>query len=286
MSFLHKLLERGRETAALTWLRVRNVISSAAATDVASDTDVSLTTHGDRLRTVHLTIESIAAGSVRPRRLILWLEEGETRPLPRGLRSLEARGLEIRPAPHGLGPHTKYYPYVTTQWDASSNLVTADDDVLYPRRWLEDLTDATHCDDSDVPVVVAYRAHRVRFDDDGRLAPYMSWVGGGTNRPSHLNFGTGVSGVLYPVEAVAALRDAGDGFLALAPRADDIWIHWVLTHAGIPTRQVADHPRLFPLVSSAQETALWRSNVGHNQNDMYLRELYDAPTLHALRHAM
>ncbi len=36
---------------------------------------MSLTSHRNRIRTVHLAVEPIAHGTVRPRRLVLWLED-------------------------------------------------------------------------------------------------------------------------------------------------------------------------------------------------------------------
>lgn len=69
---------------------------------------VSLTTHGKRIDSVYLTLESIARRSVLPSRIILWLDDLATfRNRPSSLRRLKDRGVEVQLAAN-YGPHTKY----------------------------------------------------------------------------------------------------------------------------------------------------------------------------------
>ncbi|MEK7802490.1 MAG: hypothetical protein AAB276_08560, partial [Pseudomonadota bacterium] len=89
-----------------------------------------------------MTIESIAVGQVLPCRMILWLDDEQRfNARPVALRRLEARGLEVRLS-ENFGPHTKYYPYVAQAQANGPPLVTADDDMLYPRDWLAALVHA------------------------------------------------------------------------------------------------------------------------------------------------
>lgn len=76
------------------------------------DANVSLTSYGKRISSVWQTIETIGLGTVKPHRLILWLDDDAvvTDP-PAPLRRLLARGLEIRHC-RDYGPHKKYFPYV------------------------------------------------------------------------------------------------------------------------------------------------------------------------------
>ncbi|WP_306893047.1 hypothetical protein [Agromyces albus] len=119
---------------------------------------MSLTTHGDRVRRVHLTIETIGRGTVKPSEIFLWLDEPEVvaRP-PRTIKRLQRRGLSLRLSKN-FGPHTKYYPYLLAHDSFDRPLVTADDDMLYPFTWLAGLADASkvHPDE-----VLCYRARRV-----------------------------------------------------------------------------------------------------------------------------
>ena len=103
---------------------------------------VSLTSYGKRIRTVCLAIESIARGSMLPSRLILWIDDiAVFDNLPSGIRRLRQRGLEVRFC-RNYGPHKKYYPYLASVETIEAPLVTADDDLLYPRYWLKELVEA------------------------------------------------------------------------------------------------------------------------------------------------
>ena len=84
---------------------------------------VSLTSYGSRIRAVHLAVESMVHGTVRPQRLILWLREADVvADPPAPLARLVRRGLELR-CTEDWGPHQKYYPYVRSRarHDATSS---------------------------------------------------------------------------------------------------------------------------------------------------------------------
>lgn len=254
----------------------RAATSSEPLIDLASDIVVSLTSYGPRLQTVHLAIESIGAGSQRPCRLILWTDPGVCDDeLPTHLRRLRERGLEIISSPAMYGPHTKYFPYVQSELAHRMMLVTADDDSLYPRRWLEGLAAAR----KDPHTIVCYRAHHVGITSDGRMAPYNSWAPVEETRPSRLHFATGVSGVRYPPDFLDLLREDGDAFLASCPRADDVWLHFRAVSHGYVVRQVVDRPRKFPEIADTQATALHRSNTAENANDAQIEATYDSAAI-------
>ena len=125
---------------------------------------VSLTSYGKRIETVHLAIESIARGSSRPSRLLLWIDdESLFFRLPTPIKRLQKRGLDVKLC-RSYGPHTKYYPYVESLANFPLPLVTADDDILYPRYWLKGLIKANqeHPD-----VVNCYGAHVIPVSESG-----------------------------------------------------------------------------------------------------------------------
>lgn len=245
-----------------------------------SDAIVSLTAYGRRVRTVYLTIESIARGTTRPRALILWLDDEDVlSSAPPELRRLVDRGLEIRYAPP-LGSHKKYFPALDLAIDRNvARLVTVDDDVLYPRWWLKRLMDVAQSAPS---AVVAYRARRVPLTSDG-LAPWAEWPLCRSVEPSLLHFGIGEAGIAYPQSVIRALKARGLGFLSIAPRADDVWLHSTAVSAGIPTRQVmrrALHPLIVP---GSQVVALSHSNISLGGNDEALGASYGEADISLLR---
>lgn len=252
--------------ARIEWpnrLAARSVTGSA-------DVVVSLTTHGPRVNRVHVTIESICAGKVRPARLILWLNPGsDTATLPAPLARLQRRGLEVKFV-ENFGPHTKYYPYVASQEKHVRPLVTADDDVIYPPDWLERLVDAhraepeySHC----------YRARRVALEG-ASLAPYNTWQFDTSGVPSLLNFATGVAGVIYPPGILQRLKELGDQFRACCPKADDLWLHVVAVRHGVRIKQLAGHAVDFDVVRGTPASGLYHYNLVGTGNDEQIEKTY------------
>jgi hypothetical protein len=262
------------------WRLRRHNLHSAEAVVGPGGPVVSLTTFEPRFEAVFYTIESIGRGQLKPSRLVLWVAHPlAAQELPATLARLVKRGLEVRAA-DDTGPHKKYFPLVMSEESPTRALVTADDDVLYPRDWLAGLVqsaaefpDAIHC----------YRGHVMAFAADGRPAPYKSWPACRSNVPSHLNFSTGVSGVLFPVKMQLALRKAADGFLACCPRADDIWLKATAWRTGVPVRQVRPFGRTFFEIPGTRKHGLAKSNVEGGSNDQQILRTFTPEELEALR---
>ncbi|WP_315808216.1 hypothetical protein [Pseudomonas sp. C9-3] len=232
---------------------------------------VSLTSYSTRLRKVHITLESIAAGSLLPSRLILWVDEEKTlADLPAPLRRLQARGLEVKRC-NNYGPHKKYFPYVQGE-RIGAPLVTADDDVLYPDGWLAGLQ-AAH--EQTPQQVVCYMAKRIGIEA-GVIQPYHGWVTQLGKAPSVGNFAIGVSGVLYPAALQEVLKREGEAFMQITPKADDIWLHWHALRAGVAVRQISDSDEHFLSVPGTQDIALYSQNLKQGGNDQVIAKLYTA----------
>jgi hypothetical protein len=279
--FLRKRARRLRSHIWLAWLQIRNRLVSGSVLGDAP-VIVSLTSYGPRIATVAYAVESIAAGRARPRRLILWLDDAaryQTRPA--ALRRLEARGLEIL-LTTDWGPHKKYFPALPIASAASLPLVTADDDILYPRFWLSRLWAAAQ---RAPDIIHCYRAHVVLTDGD-RIAPYAAWLRRRDTLASVANFATSGSGVYYPSAMVQALLSRGTGFTERAPRADDIWLNWVALRSGIPIRQLATMPRDFRSLPGTQLQALVQENVAGGGNDRLIASLYDSDDVETLSRAL
>ena len=267
-----------------TWLRVA-VLSfdvyflKRQVTDHRGRAVVSMTSTGKRISLCHISLASIARGRARPSRLILWLDDSAALAnLPRGLRRLQRRGLEINSSSN-FGPHTKYFPYVMSWTGEGLDLVTADDDVIYPRWWLEQMLKARA---TDAHSVLAYRARRMRLSETGFVA-YADWQMSSSASPSMLNFATGHSGVMYPASMQLELRSRGSAFTEVCPRADDVWLNYVAFKSGHGVALVLSESRQFWTVSATQRDALKHSNVEGLANDVQLRATYDEGDLGELK---
>jgi len=243
---------------------------------------VSLTTYGERSKAVYLAIESIARGEVRPSRLILWIDDEQLlKSLPATIRRLQRRGLEVNSCGN-YGPHKKYYPYVEAKETFDAPLVTADDDILYPRYWLKKLVEANqHYPD----VVNCFWAH-VIAKNDNRIERYADWKQCETTSPSFNNIIHSGIGTIYPPAFLLALKRAGTAFKDCCPKADDLWLHVQALRAGYKVRQVL--PRLpyfsFQEVPGSQRTALSYENVTYGDgNELQMRATYNEADLQMLR---
>ena len=242
---------------------------------------VSLTSYGDRVESVHLAIESIAQGSVLPSRMILWLDQEDiyNNP-PESLQRLRRRGLEIC-LTSNYGPHTKYFPFLNHHHSFSRPLVTADDDILYPVDWLSRLVDASN---ERPDLINCYRARVIAFSGN-ELAPYEEWRLCTSTHPASHHFATGVSGVIYPPEFLALLKQAGTGFEDCCPKADDIWLHVQALRHRFLIRQIVERSRHFPMIPGSQRIALQDRNRGQIEcgNDRQASLTYNQHDLDFMR---
>jgi hypothetical protein len=252
-------------------LQKRNMESTESILGL-SPAVVSMTSYGSRVDEAFLAIESIGRGRMRPARFVLWLDDPQTfHNLPVSLKRLVARGLEVKLSKN-LGPHTKYYPAVVEGLAGNHTLVTADDDIVVPRFWLDRLMKVSNRTLLDV---VCYRAHRVGIDSGGLFTSYSEWGECWTTEPSLLNFATGVSGVAYSPRFVEIVKRRGTKFMQLCPNADDVWLHKVAVENNVKIGQVFSIPMEFPVVPGSQDSGLYHSNVSELRNDMQIKNTYD-----------
>jgi len=237
------------------WLR--NRLSSAPVTGTDGPI-VSLTSHGVRIETVYLAIESIGAGLRKPQRLLLFLNDHKVMAnLPRSLVRLQLRGLEILPA-ENFGPHTKYYPFVLSERELFSPLVTADDDMLYSASWLEDLYSAYIRNPS---IIWCHRARVIHLTDEG-LMPLRTWSFANSDSPEPLNFLEGVSGAIYPPEFLRCLKQFGNRFLLCCPKHDDAWLNAVAIKSGFSRAQLSPKAQSYSEILGTIASGLWKNNQG------------------------
>jgi hypothetical protein len=237
---------------------------------------VSLTTYGQRARTVYLAIESIARGEVLPSRLILWIDEIDLfNNLPKTLRRLQNRGLEVRLC-ENYGPHKKYYPYVESQKVFDDPLVTADDDILYPRYWLRKLVDAYR----EFPGTVnCYFAGSVEFDKT-MVTMCLKWSSCHSTGSSFLYHPLGGAGVIYPPLYLIALKDAGTAFRNCCPTQDDLWHHVMALRTGYRVRQILPLP---PYFSFQSIPGTYRSALKGSGEDWQVAATYTESDIQMLR---
>ena len=220
---------------------------------------ISLTSYEERFGDLVISLYSLLNQRIKPDRIILWLSDefGGINALPYEITRFIKNGLEIRFV-KDIKSYTKAI-YAFKEF-SDAIIVTADDDVYYPSKWLEKLYHSYIANPSDIQV---HRAHRVKLDNE-EIAPYENWEKHVKEEgASYHNFLTGVGGVLYPPNCFSreVLRD--DVFLSLTPNADDIWF-WVMALV---------HNRKIRVVKNHIKT-LTCTNI--------LRQLYGKNTLYSI----
>jgi hypothetical protein len=262
----------------LALLRLANRYGRLAITHPAGPV-VSLTTYGTRAESVHLVIEAIGRGQMRPSRIVLWLDDVSLiHNLPIGIRRLQRRGLEVRQC-ENYGPYKKFYPYVESLQDFNVPLVTADDDVLYPRQWLKKLAEAFQ---QFPDVVNCHRAHTIALNGCG-FENYESWELTGSTKPSFRHFATGVAGVIYPPLFQRVLKQRATAFLDCCPKNDDIWLHAQALRSGYRVRQIGERGFRIVEIPGTQSNGLYHHNVGRGGNDFHITTTYRPSDMDCLR---
>jgi len=199
---------------------------------------ISFTSFPTRIGKVHIMVRSLFLQTVSPDKMILWLapEQFPNREadLPPRLLEMTKFGLSIEWY-RDIRSYKKLIPALKKYPDAV--IVTADDDMLYTRHWLENLY-AAHLQNPH-----SIQSHRVTEFSyvDGR---YTVRVGEVDVYPvaTYLHMLAGGSGALYPPRILHA--DVFNEELAgeLAPTSDDIWF-WLMgvlnrVRVNVPLRRM------------------------------------------------
>lgn len=232
---------------------------------------VSLTSYPGRFAHIHTTLKSIMLQTVKPDKIIVWLDEdvGRGRLTPRML-ELEQYGIEYRAMPGDLKPHKKYFHVMQEYPDAI--IITVDDDLIYAKDVIESLL-KTH--ERYPNAVCARRVHKITRKPNGEIAPYNDWIGEycGCDTPSHALVATGVGGVLYPPHCLYEKAFDEKLIMELSLKADDIWLKFMELLNGTYVVWAPCKIPMPDLVEKEQATSLKSENVTQNKNDVYFSNL-------------
>jgi hypothetical protein len=231
---------------------------------------VSLTSYPPRIKTVEATIKSIMRQSYSPKTILLWLAREEfprqEDDLPSSLLALGEHGLSIRWCDN-LRSYKKLLPVLAERPDAA--IVTADDDLIYPKDWLEQLIasyiqypNSIHC----------HRAHRVTLEPSGSFTPYKKWRRQIRDQylPAYSMLLTGCGGVLYPPGSLHKEVFSEATRSKHFQLVDDIWFWVMAIRNGTKIRVVPDSSFHLNFTPDSQECALWRINDHDGGNDTAL----------------
>ena len=258
--------------------KVVNCTNSGITSDTICEQEVvvSLTTYGKRIYDVHLAIESIMQGTIKPNRIILWLSEEEFKGkrLPHALRLQEQRGLQIEYC-EDLLSYKKLIP--TLSLYPNSCIITIDDDVIYDPHFLSNMMIAH---DEYPNAICAGRVYRIKLDGNNMPKSYTSWQNLIKDYDSsRLNFFTGVGGVLYPVGCLDKEVMSKEVFMDICRHGDDIWFYAMAVLNNTPIVKCFSHNSEgdFITYDFVQEEALAVKNTSRTEcrNDKQLKAVFE-----------
>lgn len=238
---------------------------------------VSLTTHGKRIDTVFHTIESIFQQTLKPNKVVLCLGNKEytsIEQLPISLQLQSMRGLEILFV-KDIRSYTKLIPTLVKYPEA--NIITVDDDFIYPSDLLEKLWNAHKRNPGKIVCKVA---REMSLKNTNQFNQFTNFESHDTANDyySKMNLLEGFAGVLYPTGAFDKEVLNSEQFLRLAPAADDIWFTAMAIKNDTPIVQI---PRPFGVYyemyqeDEVQDISLAQTNIGESRNDIQLKAVFD-----------
>jgi len=228
---------------------------------VCAEIVVSMTSWRPRLQSLPLVLVGLLAQKQRPKTILVWLTVNDIARISPETRDLfEVWGVRFREC-IDFGSHKKWLPLIAE--GMADPFVICDDDVFYPRGWLEGLLREDRSD-----AYVGTRCHRIRFQKDNSIASYEAWERevAWVETPAHDLFITGVGGaIIHPRRISDDFRD-WDKIRKQCPQADDIWLKAAHAAAGFPCYRTKF---TFPCleVPCSQESGLLGSNVDNGGND-------------------
>ena len=224
------------------------------------DVVVSLTTIPSRVHSIHLVIRSLLKQTVRPTKIVLWVHKDLEKKLPNKLNKLRSAIFEIRPT-EGHSSHRKLIHSLKAF--PESPIVTCDDDLLYPKDWLEKLS--VHAQ-KHPHKIIANQTRYIRYQENGAVKPYKQWTYPSTDKDPMAIIAIGAGGIWYPAKALNKQVNDTVLFMELAPRADDLWFKAMAILNKTPTITPTNKSRTpIPIIGS-QRIALKKTNIGADKN--------------------
>lgn len=227
---------------------------------------VSLTSHPPRFPMLKQAIESILDQDMQPDAVVLWLARHEFAQLPADI--LRMDGLTIRQC-DDLRSYKKLIPALLHYPEAY--ILTADDDLIYPRTWVRSFCQAHYRDKT----ISLRRARAIALSiADSVPGPYNSWpLVQKPDTEGMWHFPTSCHGMLVPPGSLAPeVMDMAKA-QQLAPMNDDIWWYWMGLRAGSTFRVIPGGPvRDLP----TGQTGLWSDHNRDGGNDKQIAAMIEA----------
>ena len=230
---------------------------------------VSLTSISSRLQNIDLVIRSLLVQDHPAEKIILWLNSSLEGMLPKKLIDLQSDFFEIRYRDQTC-PHRKLV--FSLQELTDKIIVTCDDDIMYNKTWLGRLYKDHLLYPNDV---IAHECRAITVLNQAVLS-YHQWptiTDKNVSEPNFLPIGYG--GVLYPAGVLHSDVTDASKYMALAPKADDLWFKAMSFINNVQVRRSSD-PGAKPLpIIGAKGSSLATTNIAQDGNRIQWQAICD-----------
>ena len=200
--------------------RIKNYIENKNKQSL-DDVVVSLTSYGDRINELKYTLFSLIDQTVKPLKIVVNLADKDMDLITDELKKFEEFGVSYVKT-EDLKSYKKLIPTVKAYPDKC--IVTADDDLYYPKDWLEKLWYG-HLNNPNS--IICHLTKKIGFRDES-LLPYVQWsYNQYSSAPSLQNFILSGAGTLFPPNSLYEDLINKDLFTKLTPAADDVWDYFM-----------------------------------------------------------
>jgi len=182
---------------------------------------LSLTTMPERLKKVHIAIDSIINNTITPDLIVLYLYRGEFgQEYDACIKRLEKRKIKVVLLEENLRSHKKYI-YALKDYP-NSIIITIDDDFIYPNDLINNLMQYNRIYPDHV---LTFYSRKVKIDKNGKIEAYRKWKKTKNNEPPSFNsiIFSG-SGALYPPNTFDSEIFNKEVIKNLSFTNDDIWL--------------------------------------------------------------
>ncbi len=257
-----------------------NFISGVTKKKREIEVIITLTSIPKRFESLPVVLETLLSQTTKPDRIILWLSRTDRKgntiindidELPWQIKKQMLRGLEIKFC-EDWRSYRKLLPSMLLHPNALH--VTADDDTLYPKDWLERLYNS-HIENPDC--IICYRGVRISYDEMG-IKPYREWKEfTEANFQSLWLFPTGCDGILYPVNCFPDFAFDNSIFLHICETADDVWFKAMSILSNVKCVKIDSHHEDFQSISNNNdcESTLHYINNICGRNDLQIAAVFE-----------
>lgn len=251
----------------------KNILVKGIEKDSSKKLIISLTSYPKRFPKLHLVLYSLLKQTVKPNKLILILSKKEIEKeedIPNKILFLKKYGLEIKFVKENYKPYNKLI--YTIKDFPEYNIITVDDDIIYPKWFLEKL----FLKHKEYPQdIICYRAHLIK-KTSAKIGSYSKWMNYDLKKfyQGENLFPLGVCGVLYPSGSLNKEIFNSDVFLKICPYNDDLWFKAMSLLNKTNCRRVFKNknPHPFLTLRRTQEKSLW--DINQSKNDEQIKKVF------------